>query len=77
MGKLLNKNKSKIVLVLDDVWDDSIIKGFKFNLPRYKILAMATSRTSFTQFSTYQLQLLNDHDAAKLFSYAAVSKKKK
>ncbi|CAI9302947.1 unnamed protein product [Lactuca saligna] len=70
-GSFLNGNESEILLVLDDVWDASIINSFKFKFHKYKILA--TSRTIFTQFNTYELQLLNDHDAAKLFSYYAVS----
>ncbi|CAH1443676.1 unnamed protein product [Lactuca virosa] len=77
-GSFLGENGSEVLLVLDDVWpdsitnlSDSIINRFKFNLKGYKILA--TSRTTFTEFNTYQLQPLNEQDATKLFNYSAFS----
>ncbi|CAI9304453.1 unnamed protein product [Lactuca saligna] len=77
-GSFLRENGSEVLLVLDDVWpdsitnlSDSIINRFKFNLKGYKILA--TSRTTFTEFNTYQLKLLNEQDATTLFNYSAFS----
>ncbi|XP_023731131.1 probable disease resistance protein At5g66900 isoform X2 [Lactuca sativa] len=77
-GSFLGENGSEVLLVLDDVWpdsitnlSDSIINRFKFNLKGYKILA--TSRITFTEFNTYQLKLLNEQDATTLFNYSAFS----
>ncbi|KAI3750276.1 hypothetical protein L2E82_20910 [Cichorium intybus] len=70
-GSFLRENKSETLLVLDDVWTDSIIKLFKFKSHGYKILA--TSRFTFKQFKTYQLQLLNHQDATNLFRHSAFS----
>ncbi|GKF47411.1 probable disease resistance protein [Tanacetum coccineum] len=69
-GSFLGK-KEKTLLVLDDVWSDSIIRRFKFKLRGYTILV--TSRNTFTQFNTYHLKLLNDKDATKLFRHSAFS----
>ncbi|KAI3707797.1 hypothetical protein L2E82_36634 [Cichorium intybus] len=71
-GSFLGESQSDLLLVLDDVWSESIINRFKFNRHGYKILA--TSRTTFRQFNTYQLQLLNHQDATNLFRYYAFSK---
>ncbi|GKA31772.1 probable disease resistance protein [Tanacetum coccineum] len=70
-GSFLGDNKSEKLLVLDDVWSDSIIKRFKFKLRGYTILV--TSRSTFTQFETYQLKLLSDEDADNLFRHSAFS----
>ncbi|PWA91233.1 NB-ARC domains-containing protein [Artemisia annua] len=70
-GSFLGDNKSEKLLVLDDVWSDSIIKRFKFKLRGYTILV--TSRSTFTQFETYQLKLLSDEDANSLFCHSAFS----
>lgn len=70
-GSFLGENKSQLLLVLDDVWDASIVTKFKFKSPTYKILV--TSRCIFNQFKTYELQLLNDQDATKLFRHSAFS----
>ncbi|KVH87519.1 probable disease resistance protein At5g66900 [Cynara cardunculus var. scolymus] len=70
-GRFLGENKSEILLVLDDVWHESIVTDFKFKLRGYKILV--TSRMTFTQFDTYELQLLNNQDATKLFRNSAFS----
>ncbi|KAL8222811.1 hypothetical protein R6Q57_020210 [Mikania cordata] len=61
----LGKNKSEILLVLDDVWSDEVIEDFKFKLPRYKILV--TSRVTFRRLKTYELHALNSEDATQLF----------
>lgn len=60
----MGQNKSAILLVLDDVWSDSIIMKLKFKSPKYKILV--TSRYVFEQFNTYQLPSLNKQDATAL-----------
>lgn len=70
-GSFLGENEFKKLLVLDDVWSDSIIRHFKFKLRGYTILV--TSRSTFTKFNTYHLELLNDKDATKLFRYSAFS----
>ncbi|KAI9165155.1 hypothetical protein LWI28_008759 [Acer negundo] len=55
-----------ILLVLDDVWSESLVQKFKFNLPNYKILV--TSRSVFPQFSSgHKLKPLNDEAAMILF----------
>ncbi|TXG59494.1 hypothetical protein EZV62_014067 [Acer yangbiense] len=55
-----------ILLVLDDVWLESLVQKFKFKLPNYKILV--TSRSVFPQFgSGHQLKPLNDEAAMILF----------
>ncbi|KAI3755050.1 hypothetical protein L1987_54843 [Smallanthus sonchifolius] len=70
-GSFLGENESEILLVLDDVWSDSVIKDFMFKSPGYKILV--TSRTVFSPFSKYQLRALNDEDATSLFCRSAFS----
>ncbi|KAL4558061.1 hypothetical protein LXL04_036257 [Taraxacum kok-saghyz] len=71
-GRFLAEKKSETLLVLDDVWSDSIIKRFMFKSNNYKILA--TSRFTFTKFpATYQLQLLTPQDATALFRHSAFS----
>ncbi|KAJ9552491.1 hypothetical protein OSB04_016536 [Centaurea solstitialis] len=37
-GSFLRENKSEILLVLDDVWDESVVRDFRFKLRGYKIL---------------------------------------
>ncbi|KAK4841087.1 hypothetical protein QYF36_025434 [Acer negundo] len=55
-----------ILLVLDDVWSESLVQKLKFKLPNYKILV--TSRSVFPQFgSGHQLKPLNDEAAMILF----------
>ncbi|KAJ9552512.1 hypothetical protein OSB04_016557 [Centaurea solstitialis] len=70
-GSYLGENRSEVLLVLDDVWSASIVMMFKFKLPTYKILV--TSRRTFKQFNTYELQPLNDQDATNLFRHSAFS----
>ncbi|PWA80280.1 NB-ARC domains-containing protein [Artemisia annua] len=64
-GSFLNENKSEVLLVLDDVWSDSVVMSLKFKLPGYKILV--TSRTKFSQFTPYELKLLDHQQAVELF----------
>ncbi|KAJ9552592.1 hypothetical protein OSB04_016637 [Centaurea solstitialis] len=69
-GSFLAVNTSSpILLVLDDVWDASIVTKFKFKSSAYKILV--TSRSTFEQFKTYKLKLLKDQDATQLFRHSA------
>ncbi|KAK9054926.1 hypothetical protein SSX86_026005 [Deinandra increscens subsp. villosa] len=70
-GSFVDRNKSDVLLVLDDVWSASIVINFKFKSPRYKILV--TSRSTFEQFDTYKLHLLDHQDATNLFRYSAFS----
>ncbi|KAI9165943.1 hypothetical protein LWI28_023297 [Acer negundo] len=59
-----------ILLVLDDVWSESLLQKFKFQLPGYKILV--TSRSVFPQFgSGHHLKPLNDEAAMILFRSSA------
>ncbi|PON34600.1 Powdery mildew resistance protein [Parasponia andersonii] len=64
--------QSPMLLVLDDVWSESatLIEKFSFNIPGYKILV--TSRFKFPKFEpAYELEVLNDSDAMKLFCHYA------
>ncbi|XP_071736825.1 probable disease resistance protein At5g66900 [Rutidosis leptorrhynchoides] len=71
-GSFLRAEKPNLLLVLDDVWSEDIVKKFMFKLRGYKILV--TSRTEFKAFNNiYQLKLLNREDAIKLFRYSSLS----
>ncbi|KAK0606281.1 hypothetical protein LWI29_036105 [Acer saccharum] len=66
LERLLKSIGQAILLVLDDVWSESVVQKFKLELPNYKILV--TSRSVFPQFgSGYQLKPLNDEAAMILF----------
>ena len=67
----MNSNKSEVLLVLDDVYTDSIVMSFRFKSSRYRILV--TSRTNFPQFRTYKLDPLDPQHAAKLFRRSSFS----
>ncbi|KAJ0935386.1 putative powdery mildew resistance protein, RPW8 [Helianthus annuus] len=72
-GSFLAENhQSEILLVLDDVWSESVITDLMFKSPRYKILV--TSRMTFKRFETYQLRALSNEDATRLFCDSAFSK---
>ncbi|KAK0603551.1 hypothetical protein LWI29_006189 [Acer saccharum] len=59
---LKSYGQKAMLLVLDDVWSESLVQKFMFQLPNYKILA--TSRSVFPQFgSGHQLKPLNDEAA--------------
>ncbi|MFS7903314.1 putative P-loop containing nucleoside triphosphate hydrolase, leucine-rich repeat domain superfamily [Helianthus anomalus] len=68
-GSYLGKITCRVLLVLDDVWSDSVIKDFMYISPGYKVLV--TSRMTFNQFKTYQLQPLKNQDATRLFCVLA------
>lgn len=70
-GRYLGEIESEVLLVLDDVWKDDIIKRFMFKRRGYKILV--TSRSTFEGFQTHRLQLLNDQDAIYLFRHLVFS----
>ncbi|KAI9164930.1 hypothetical protein LWI28_004670 [Acer negundo] len=66
LERLLKSIVKAILLVLDDVWSESLVQKFKFRLPNYKILV--TSRSIFPQFgSGYLLKPLNDEAAMIVF----------
>ncbi|AES94772.2 NB-ARC domain disease resistance protein [Medicago truncatula] len=73
LGHLLSQfERSKILLVLDDVWpgSENLVEKFKFQLPDYKILV--TSRVGFRRFDTLcQLGALDHHSAWTLFRHFA------
>lgn len=58
----------KMLLVLDDVWSESVIQDLKFPIPGYKILV--TCRDLFSG-SRYDLDILNAKDAKTLFCHHA------
>ncbi|RDX78683.1 putative disease resistance protein, partial [Mucuna pruriens] len=64
--------KSPILLVLDDVWPDSVslVEKFLFQIPNYIILV--TSRFTIRDFGPpYVLKSLDEADAIKLFRHSA------
>nr|AKE49469.1 NBS-LRR disease resistance protein NBS54 [Dimocarpus longan]AKE49470.1 NBS-LRR disease resistance protein NBS55 [Dimocarpus longan] len=70
LERLLKEEAAKApkatLLVLDDVWSESLVYKFKFKLPNYKILV--TSRYVFSKFgSTFRLNPLNEEAAMTLF----------
>ncbi|CAN1221234.1 Probable disease resistance protein At5g66900 [Linum grandiflorum] len=69
---LKNIGPDPILLVLDDVWPESVslVDNFQFHIPSYKILV--TSRSVFPQYrSTYKLSPLNYDDSRALFCNSA------
>lgn len=65
-----NNQKSDILLILDDVWSDTIIYDLQFMSRGYKILV--TSETIFKGFDTYQMRPLSDQDAINLLCHSAL-----
>ncbi|XP_043696759.1 probable disease resistance protein At5g66890 [Telopea speciosissima] len=71
LGNLLEREPKATLLVLDDVWDDSVVQKFVFRIKEYKILV--TSRTEFpTLDDTYSLKMLTEPDAMALFRHSAL-----
>ncbi|KAK7848843.1 putative disease resistance protein [Quercus suber] len=68
---LENIGPDPILLILDDVWQESLPEKFEFNIPNYKIIA--TSRIAFPRFKNfrYNLKPLNKKDAMTLFCHSA------
>ncbi|KAJ4963466.1 hypothetical protein NE237_023405 [Protea cynaroides] len=74
---LLKQRKSEpLLLVLDDVWDDSIIEKLFYRTEGYKMLV--TSREAFTRYnfnyhSLYLLKKLSHQESITLFRHTALS----
>ncbi|KAI7733220.1 hypothetical protein M8C21_006184, partial [Ambrosia artemisiifolia] len=76
LGVFLHENvSSPMLLVLDDVWSDSFIDNFLFNIEGCKILV--TSRTAFSRFDVFRFDPLSDEDASILFRRSAFTLGKK
>ena len=60
-----------ILLILDDVWDESLPEKFEFDIPNYKILV--TSSIDFEKFKNFRYEIppLNEKDAMTLFCHSA------
>ncbi|KAJ4950971.1 hypothetical protein NE237_027803 [Protea cynaroides] len=71
LGNLMMRiEKEPTLLVLDDVWEDSVVRKFVFGTVNYKILV--TSRTQCQVFDyKYSLKMLGDEDAMALFCNSA------
>ncbi|KAF5818775.1 putative powdery mildew resistance protein, RPW8 [Helianthus annuus] len=66
---LREKVLGPILLVLDDVWRESDIKNFEFDIKGYKLLV--TSRMVFTKYDVFKFDPLSDEDAKILFCRSA------
>ncbi|KVI01725.1 Disease resistance protein [Cynara cardunculus var. scolymus] len=66
---LREKVSGPLLLVLDDVWSDSFIENFAFNITGYTILV--TSRMVFPKHDMFQFDPLSDEDAKILFHRSA------
>ncbi|PWA86249.1 NB-ARC domains-containing protein [Artemisia annua] len=60
---------SPILLVLDDVWSESFIKNFEFDIQSYRVVV--TSRMVIKKYSIFQCNPLSDEDAKTLFRRSA------
>ncbi|XP_059670919.1 probable disease resistance protein At5g66900 [Cornus florida] len=72
LGTMLRGLDPAVLLVLDDVWDESesLIQRFMFGITGYKILV--ASRSEFPKFdSTYKLGILRDPHDMELFCQSA------
>ncbi|KAJ4952292.1 hypothetical protein NE237_029124 [Protea cynaroides] len=71
LGNMLTLiEQQPILLVLDDVWEDSVVQKFIFREKGYKILV--TSRTECQSFdSKYFMKMLSDTNAVALFRHSA------
>ena len=54
-----------ILLVLDDVWSESFIKNFEFDIQSYQVVV--TSRMLIRRYNIFQFDSLSDEDAKTLF----------
>ncbi|KAI7739524.1 hypothetical protein M8C21_026744, partial [Ambrosia artemisiifolia] len=62
---LREKLSGPILLVLDDVWDESYIENFEFDIKGYKLLV--TSRIRFPKYEVFKFNPLSDEHAKILF----------
>ncbi|PWA69754.1 NB-ARC domains-containing protein [Artemisia annua] len=58
-----------ILLVLDDVWSESLIKNFEFDIQSYRVVV--TSRMLIKRYSIFKFDPLSDEDAETLFRRSA------
>ncbi|XP_042519268.1 probable disease resistance protein At5g66900 [Macadamia integrifolia] len=70
LGNLMTQIATEsTLLVLDDDWEDSVVRKFVFGAVKYKILV--TSRTQYQAFDNkYSLKMLDDADAISLFHHS-------
>ncbi|XP_042482989.1 probable disease resistance protein At5g66900 [Macadamia integrifolia] len=70
LGNLTTQIATKsTLLVLDDVWEDSVVRKFVFGAVKYKILV--TSRTQCQAFDNkYSLKMLDNADTIALFPHS-------
>lgn len=69
-GLLKSESHRRILLVLDDVWSESLVDEFKFDLPNYKLLV--TSRSELSRVgSPFYLNPLTEEAALSLFRSCA------
>ncbi|KVI01724.1 Disease resistance protein [Cynara cardunculus var. scolymus] len=66
---------SPILVVLDDVWSESFINNFVFDIGRYKIVV--TSRMVITKYHVFKFDPLSDEDAKTLFCHSAFTEYKR
>ncbi|XP_010270809.1 PREDICTED: putative disease resistance protein At5g47280 [Nelumbo nucifera] len=72
--QLEDKMKNKLddmLVILDDVWSESVVDKFLFRTERYKLLV--TSRMRFPSKPTHDMKMLSHEDAKKLFCHEAFS----
>ncbi|KAI7729990.1 LOW QUALITY PROTEIN: hypothetical protein M8C21_029876, partial [Ambrosia artemisiifolia] len=63
------KVSGPILVVLDDVWDESYIENFEFDIKGYKLLV--TSRMRFPKYEVFKFNPLSDEHAKILFRNSA------
>ncbi|KAK9076980.1 hypothetical protein SSX86_005315 [Deinandra increscens subsp. villosa] len=75
LGNFLHERVSRpMLLVLDDVWDDSFTNNFPLKIKGCKIVV--TSRTNFSKYDVFRFDPLSDEDAKILFRRSAFTKSK-
>ncbi|KAD4179648.1 hypothetical protein E3N88_28239 [Mikania micrantha] len=76
LGNFLNEKVSRpMLIVFDDVWNDSFIDNFPLKIKGCKILV--TSRTAFSKHDVFRFDPLSDEDAKTLFRLSAFGVGKK